>query len=93
MSKVSIIIPSRNERFLPQTVDDIFRNAAGDIEVIVVLDGYWPDPILADRPNLTLIHFSQARGMRPAINAGAAAARGRALTLFPAARRVPRRQR
>lgn len=60
MAKVSILIPSRNERFLPQTVDDIFAKAAGDIEVVAVLDGYWPDPILKDRPNLILVHRGQA---------------------------------
>lgn len=76
MEKVSIIIPARNERFLPQTVDDIFAKAAGDIEIIVVLDGYWPDPILEDRPNLILIHRGAAQGMRPAINSAAAISKG-----------------
>jgi hypothetical protein len=76
MAKVSILIPSRNEQFLPQTVDDIFAKAAGDIEVIAVLDGYWPDPILRDRPNLVLIHRGQAQGMRPAINSAARIAKG-----------------
>lgn len=74
--KASVLIPSRNERFLPQTVDDIFAKAEGDIEVIVVLDGYWPDPILPDRPNLILIHRGRAQGMRPAINSAAAIAKG-----------------
>lgn len=73
---ISVIIPSRNERFLSQTVDDIFKNAAGEIEVIVILDGYWPDPILADRPNLVLIHRGKARGMRDGINSAAAIAKG-----------------
>lgn len=76
MGRVSVIIPSRNERFLPQTVDDVFRNATGDVEVIAVLDGYWPTPILEDRPNLKIVHFSEARGMRRAINAGVAVASG-----------------
>lgn len=74
--KVSIIIPSRNEQFLPQTVNDIFAKAAGDIEVLTVLDGYWPDPILKDRPNLIIIHRGAAQGMRPAINSAAAIAKG-----------------
>lgn len=76
MKKTSIIIPSRNEQFLPRTVDDIFAKATGDIEVIVVLDGYWPNPILEDRPNLILIHRGQAQGMRPAINSAAAISKG-----------------
>lgn len=76
MKKVSVLIPSRNEQFLPQTVDDTFAKATGDIEIIAVLDGYWPDPILKDRPNLILIHRGQAQGMRPAINSAAAISKG-----------------
>jgi glycosyltransferase involved in cell wall biosynthesis len=76
MPKTSIIIPSRNERYLAQTVDDIFAKAAGDVEVIVVLDGYWPVPILPDRANLLLLHRAAAQGMRAAINAAASLARG-----------------
>ena len=78
MAKVSFIIPSRNEQFLPQTVDDIYKNATGEFEVIAVLDGYWPNPILKDRPNLTLIHTDK-RGMRSAINSAAALATGKYL--------------
>lgn len=74
--KVSVIIPSRNERFMPQTVADIYKKATGEIEVLVMLDGYWPDPILPDYPNLTLLHVSRAMGMRNAINSCAAIATG-----------------
>lgn len=74
--KVSVLIPSRNERFLPQTVADVLRNARGDIEVLVILDGYWPDPPLAEDPRLHVIHRGVAAGMRPGINAAAAIARG-----------------
>lgn len=80
MPKISVIIPSRNERFLPQTVADVLRNARGDIEVIVVLDGYWPDPPLPADPRLHVIHRGEARGMRPGINAAAALANGEYLT-------------
>lgn len=81
MSKLSIIIPSRNEQFLPNTVADIFKNTTGDIEVIVVLDGYWPVDaenrmLLPDDPRLILIHRSTPHGMRAAINAAASVARG-----------------
>lgn len=79
MAKTSVIIPSRNEQFLPQTINDIFAKAAGDIEIIVTLDGYWPDPILEERPNLILIHRSKAQGMRAAINSAAAVATGQYL--------------
>lgn len=77
MSKVSVVIPSRNEQFLAPTVEDLIAKAAGDIEVIAILDGYWPDPILNDHPNLTIIHRSVPLGMRAGINAGVAIANGR----------------
>lgn len=76
MAKVSIIIPSRNERFLPQTINDLLRNARGEVEIIAVLDGYWPDPPLPDDNRLILIHRGRARGMRDGINSAAAIARG-----------------
>jgi len=70
------MIPSRNEPFLAQTVDDIFAKATGAIEVIVHLDGYWPDPPLVERPNLHLIHRSKSVGLRAGLNAAAAVATG-----------------
>jgi len=76
LSKVSVIIPARNERFLRQTVADLFTHAHGDIEIILVLDGYWPDPILPSDPRLVLIHRGASQGMRAAINSGAAIAKG-----------------
>lgn len=79
MSKLSVIIPARNELFLPQTIDDIFTKATGEIEVIAILDGYWPDPPLVDRPGLILIHKGAAQGMRSGINAAAGVATGKYL--------------
>lgn len=76
MAKVSVIIPARNERFLTETVQDIFNKARGDIQVIVNLDGYWPDPILPDDKRLILIHQGTSKGMRHGINSAAAVATG-----------------
>lgn len=76
MAKVSVIIPARGERFLLPTIEDVLTKATGDIEVIVVLDGWWPDPPLPDYPNLVVIHRGEAQGMRPAINSAAAIAKG-----------------
>lgn len=70
--RVSIIIPSRNEQFLSQTVADMLSKAEGDIELVVVLDGYWPNPPLPDNPRVKVLHFGSAQGMRPAINAALA---------------------
>jgi glycosyltransferase involved in cell wall biosynthesis len=77
--KLSVIIPSRNEIFLSKTIDDIFKKASGDVEVITVLDGYWPNPALEDRPNLILIHRGSPKGMRSAINSAASIAKGKYL--------------
>lgn len=79
MSKVSVIIPARNEPWLQKTIDDLFAKAKGEIEVIAVLDGYWPDPILKDDPRLVLVHNSQAEGMRSALNYAAKIATGKYL--------------
>jgi glycosyltransferase involved in cell wall biosynthesis len=73
---LSILIPSRNEVFLRQTIADLFANAVTDIEIIAVLDGYWPNPQLMEDPRLHIIHFSEARGMRNAINSAADLSRG-----------------
>ena len=65
---ISVIIPARNEPYLQQTIDDLFKKASGEIEVTAILDGYWPQPILRDDKRLRLIHYYPARGMRNAIN-------------------------
>ena len=41
---LSIIIPSRTEKFLNKTIQDVLDNATGDIEVFPVLDGYENTP-------------------------------------------------
>lgn len=73
---VSIIIPARNEVFLQKTITDILEKARGNIEVIAVLDGYWPKPELKNDNHLILIHHNSSKGMRASINAGAAIAKG-----------------
>ena len=46
---LSILIPSRNEMFLENTIENIFANIEGNTEVIAVLDGNWPIDGLEDR--------------------------------------------
>jgi len=79
MAKVSIIIPSRNEKYLAKTVEEAFSKARGKIEVIVVLDGPTSDPLPSPRPNLKLIKKSTPRGLRVAINDAAQKATGKYL--------------
>ena len=73
---VSVIIPARNEVYLQKTIDNILENAEGEIEVIAVCDGYWPDPPIKDHPFVNIIHHSEARGQRPSINEAARMAKG-----------------
>lgn len=77
--RVSVIIPSRNERFLAKTVADVLSKSAGDLEVLTVLDGYWPDPPLPEDKRLRILHRGTALGMRPAINDAARVATGQYL--------------
>ena len=63
---LSIVIPARNEQFLPHTLKDITQKAAGDYEVFVALEGYWPTDVF-EHPNVHYIHRSQ-KGMRSSIN-------------------------
>jgi len=74
--KVSVVIPSRKERFLAPTVKDALEKATGDVEVIVTLEGYWPDPPLPEDPRLILLHRGKPLGMRHGINGAVDCARG-----------------
>ena len=76
---VSIIVPSRNEKFLGKTIEDLLTKAVGEIEIIAVLDGYWPEPKIPDNDRLILIHRGSPLGMRPAINSAVSIARGKYL--------------
>lgn len=75
MPDLSIIIPARQEEFLQLTIDDILRNMRGSTEMIVVLDGYWPDTGIPINPLVTVVHDDakpdgSTPGQRAAINKG-----------------------
>lgn len=76
MSLLSIVIPTRRERFLQKTINDIFSKAKGEIELIISLDGYWPDPPLTDRKNQVILHRGEQSGMRVGINTALSIAKG-----------------
>lgn len=73
---LSIIIPSRNEVYLEKTIQDVLTKAQGEIEVIVILDGYWPEKPLIEDSRLKIIHRGSPLGMRAAVNAGVAISKG-----------------
>lgn len=74
--KVSVLIPSRNERLLAPTVEYAFAHAAGDVEVIAVVDGPTDHAVPAERPGLTLLVNETPRGMRGCTNQAAQVATG-----------------
>jgi len=73
---LSIIIPSRNEIYLTNTVNDLLLKAKGDIEIIVILDGYWPNPMPVNDKRVIILHRGISYGMRNGINSGVAISHG-----------------
>jgi len=63
MSVVSILIPARNEKFLNKTVKCILQAAAGEVEVIVLLDGAPPTKPLPHWRHVTVIENKDAKGI------------------------------
>jgi glycosyltransferase involved in cell wall biosynthesis len=68
MTDLSVCIAARNEEFLPDTIEDVLKNSTADTEIIVVLDGYWPDPPLPDHPKVAIVHHTESIGQRAAVN-------------------------
>jgi hypothetical protein len=76
--KLSVIIPSWKDPLLIRTIDSLLSSSElGDqLEIIAVLDGYWPSFELRDDPRVRYAHLGKNRGMRGAINAGVSLACG-----------------
>jgi glycosyltransferase involved in cell wall biosynthesis len=76
---LSVIIPARNEQFLQKTIESVLSAAVEPIEVIAVLDGYWPEQeyVVKDHPSVNVLHFSSPIGQRAAINRGCKVATGK----------------
>ena len=74
---LSILIPARNEEFLQNTIDDIFKNSEANTEVIAILDGYLPDVPLKPDPRLTVIYNPVSVGQRAGTNQAAKIAKGK----------------
>ncbi len=76
--KLSVIIPSWKDPILHKTIDSLLDNSelGNEIEIIVSLDGYWPVDQIKEDPRVKVLHLGKNRGMRGAINAGVAIAKG-----------------
>ena len=73
---LTIIIPTRNERFLNRTIQDLLEHAEGDIEIIPVYDGADQDTITVQDDRVKPLILAERKGMRGAINAGVEQAKG-----------------
>lgn len=59
---LSIVIPSKTEKFLEQTIRDVLKNATGEIEIFPVLDGYdVPEDEFVDDPRVKYIKLPPTR--------------------------------
>lgn len=67
---ISVIIPSFKDPYLQNTINSLLKHAEDDIEIIVVLDGYWPTNYDWSDKRIKIVHLGKTRGMREAINAG-----------------------
>lgn len=77
--KLSCVIPAYKDPYVIPTVNSLLKNSelGDDMEVIVVLDGFWPEFELIEDPRVVYLHLGKNRGMRGAINAGVRLARGK----------------
>jgi glycosyltransferase involved in cell wall biosynthesis len=74
---LTIIIPSKNELFLNNTIRDVLLNSRGEIEVIPVLDGYEPDELVKDdRVKYLRLEKNEASQKRQGINQAVEIAKG-----------------
>lgn len=77
--KLSCVIPAYRDPYVHPTIQSLLDNSElGDqIEVVVVLDGYWPETPIINDDRVVIVHLGRNRGMRGAINAGVKVARGK----------------
>lgn len=78
---LSILIPSRNETIydidlLAETVTNVLENSTGATEIIAILDGWTPRPLI-QHPRVTYIHHSKSIGQRAATNEAARISRAK----------------
>jgi hypothetical protein len=60
--KLSILIPARNEEWLPNTIENILKNKRDETEIIVGLDGYRAD--LPTHDDLKVVYYPESIGQR-----------------------------
>lgn len=78
MSKLSVVIPCRDEPYLKRTVKGLLDGAAGDVEVIITLDGPQEVDLIEDK-RVKVIQHDKPLGRRAATNTAVRAATGKYL--------------
>jgi glycosyltransferase involved in cell wall biosynthesis len=76
---VSIVIPSKTERFLKHTIEDILEKATGDVEVFPVLNGYHlQENEMVKDDRVTYLHLPKSKNTtkRQSVNLGVKKAKG-----------------
>lgn len=68
MPDLSVLIPSRNELFLANTIVDVLAHSEADTEIIVVLDGSPALTPLPDDPRVRVVELQESIGQRAATN-------------------------
>ena len=76
---LSAVIPAYKDPYVHKTIDSLLDNSelGEDMEVVVVLDGYWPETPIKNDDRVKVVHLGANRGMRGAINAGVSVAKGK----------------
>lgn len=76
--KVSVVIPAYKDPWVHPTIDSLLDNSelGNGLEIIVVLDGFWPETPIKQDDRVKVLHLGKNRGMREAINAGISIANG-----------------
>jgi len=75
--ELSIIIPSRQEEFLKNTVDDILENIEANTEIIIVLDGAWASTPIPQHERITIVYLPESIGQRASCNLACKLATGK----------------
>jgi len=61
---LSIIIPARREEWLNKTIEDILKNKRGKTQIIVGLDGDWPEAPIQTHPDVVILYYPESIGQR-----------------------------
>ena len=75
--ELSIVIPSRSEMFLAQTIQNIIDNSEADTEIIATMDGEWAKPAVPIHEKVNLIYVPVSIGQRAATNIACKLASGK----------------